>query len=204
MKKMLILLAACSMFALAASEDAVRRLFPEMKDAYLKMDGNKFMTFFHPEYTETHPDKSTASFDSIKEEAARLNAMCAVLLRGSAENSSLMDIMVAVFALNESDMSQELIGQIKKVENTPDGKKLTAEARTTLQEIHKLYLQKIEDIWKHCRIISVTVDGDKATVVYNFLYSGDDGKDVLRTIDAELVKVNGKWLLKKEVYRPQQ
>ena len=80
----------------------------------------------------------------------------------------------------------------KEIGNTAEGRQLAVNARNALAAMKKIYTDTIDKEMDSLKIVSITVNGDKACAVY--LITRDNK---LLQIQLDLVKVNGKWLAEK-------
>lgn len=193
MNKLLLPLLLLGSITLFASEEAVKEVLKDLHKYQLEMNGTQMLTLYHPSYTEVDADGKRISYAELKEEMAELDAMRKVITKATLPEATLLEIVSAVFVMNESEITPELRETINEVQNHADGKKLAAESAKTLEEIHKIYIDSVEDFWKSCEIVSVAVEKESAQMVYRM--KDPDGKTILEyTVD--LIKINNKWLIK--------
>ena len=117
-------------------------------------------------------------------------------MKATLPDASLLEIVSAVFVMNESEMTPELRETINSLEDNAEGRKLAVESAKTLSEIHRIYLEAVRELWAGCEVVEVNVDKDAAQLVYRMKESGAER---VNEYTLELEKVNGKWLIKKSV-----
>ena len=87
---------------------------------------------------------------------------------------------------------------ISELQNSAEGKKLASESAKTLEEIRRIYLESVEDVWKSCEVLSVIVEKDSARINCRMKNSNIDR---LADYTFDLIRVNDKWLIKKCVIK---
>ncbi|MBQ4328937.1 MAG: hypothetical protein IJC27_04345 [Lentisphaeria bacterium] len=196
MKKIFVLLLIFCGFPLFASEDAVKQVLKDMEKFQLEMNGSAMLELYHPAYVEIDLEGNKTAYSQIKDNMQELDAMRQVIMKATLPDASLLEIVSAVFVMNESEMTPELRETINSLEDNAEGRKLAVESAKTLSEIHRIYLEAVRELWAGCEVISVKVDKDLAQLVYKMKESGSDR---INEYTLELEKVNGKWLIKKSV-----
>lgn len=198
MKKLLISLLFLGGTALFASEEAVKAVLKDLQKCQMEMNGTQMLALYHPAYTENDSEGKSISYAELKEETAELDAMRKVIEKATLPDADLLAIVTAVFVLNESELTPELRASISELQNSAEGKKLAAESAKTLEEIRRIYLESVEDVWKSCKILSVTVEKDSARINCRMKNSNIDR---LADYTFDLIRVNDKWLIKKCVIK---
>ena len=198
MKKLLISLLILGGTALFASEEAVTAVLKDLQKYQMEMNGSQMLTLYHPAYSETDSEGKNISYAELKEEMAELDAMRKVIEKATLPDADLLSIVSAVFVLNESELTPELRASISELQNSAEGKKLASESAKTLEEIRRIYLESVEDVWKSCEVLSVIVEKDSARINCRMKNSNIDR---LADYTFDLIRVNDKWLIKKCVIK---
>ena len=196
MKKLMILFSAVFILTAAATEDSVKLVLKDMEKFRSEMNGSAILELLHPAYVEIDAEGNKKEYAQIKDEMLQLDAMRKVITQATMPEASLLDIVSAVFAMSQNEMTPELRETINSLENSVEGKKLAAESAKILSDIHSMYLESERKMWAGSEVISVKVDKESAQLVFKIKAQDSERIDEC-TLDME--KVNGKWLVKKSV-----
>ena len=106
MKKIFVLLLIfCGIF-LRASETAVTQILKDMEKFQLEMNGSSMLELYHPAYVEIDLEGNKTAYAQIKETMQELDAMRQVITKATLPEASLLEIVSAVFVMNESEMTR--------------------------------------------------------------------------------------------------
>ena len=195
MKKFLLAAAAVLLtvsFCFAGEKEEVMKVIDGLYNHARDLNGSALLAQVTDDYTEINEDGEKIDHEEFKKITADLTRMKEIIAKGSAPRATLADIAMAIAALDDSEADAEMLALAKEVGNTPEGKKLADTMRKTLAEMLKIYTDTIDQVSNSLKIVSITVNGDKACAVYRITR---DNK--LLQIQLDLVKVNGKWLAEK-------
>lgn len=193
MKKFLALVVSFFMiFSLSASEEAaVKKVLDDFFSCIAEFNGTGVIKLLHPEFVD-EDDEGKADFEEMKEYCGQLDMMGRVFKKATAPDATLLDVVMGIFSLQEEKLTDDEIAAVKALENTPEGKKLKAEYVSALQEMKKMSIEETMAEAKTVKIDSIKIDGNSARMVFTVTVDG-----VLEYNVWDLVKVDGKWLLKK-------
>jgi hypothetical protein len=173
----------------------VYKLLEKIDEEYKKSDKQKYLDDENIEENDGDDDTkyNVRSFSSL---------LFAAILYENVNNTKNVNHffnMVKVedfkrenLVLSEEKLTDDKIKAVKDMENTPEGKKLKAEYVSALQEMKKMSIEETMAEARSVKIDSIKIDGNTARMVFTVTVDG-----VLEYNVWDLVKVDGRWLLKK-------
>ena len=190
MKKFAILLLtaflACPLFA---SEAEIRNILVEIKNCTRNMQFDKILALTATDYMGKTSDGKALTYERISQ-LPKLTALC------NDPDSKLSDLLITAAILAGQKPNEQQIAEIKAHDDTPQGKELAA----IMKKQYKDLLENQKEMFKQAadsfKIISIKVNGDTATAVYNDF---NPVKKRNQQTTATFAKRNGKWLLVREV-----
>ena len=190
MKKFAILLLtaflACPLFA---SEAEIRNILVEIKNCTRNMQFDKILALTATDYMGKTSDGKALTYERISQ-LPKLTALC------HDPDSKLSDLLITAAILAGQKPNEQQIAEIKAHDDTPQGKELAA----IMKKQYKDLLENQKEMFKQAadsfKIISIKVNGDTATAVYNDF---NPVKKRNQQTTATFAKRNGKWLLVREV-----
>lgn len=190
MKKFAILLLtaflACPLFA---SEAEIRNILVEIKNCTRNMQFDKMLALTATDYMGKTSDGKALTYEQISQ-LPKLTALC------NDPDSKLSDVLITAAILAGQKPNEQQIAEVKAHDDTPQGKELAA----IMKKQYKDLLENQKEMFKQAadsfKIISIKVNGDTATAVYNEF--NPVKKRNLQTTGT-FAKRNGKWLLVREV-----
>jgi len=190
MKKFAILLLtaflACPLFA---SEAEIRNILVEIKNCTRNMQFDKILALTATDYMGKTSDGKALTYERISQ-LPKLTALC------NDPDSKLSDLLITAAILAGQKPNEQQIAEVKAHDDTPQGKELAA----IMKKQYKDLLENQKEMFKQAadsfKIISIKVNGDTATAVYNDF---NPVKKRNQQTTATFAKRNGKWLLVREV-----
>ena len=190
MKKFAILLLtaflACPLFA---SEAEIRNILVEIKNCTRNMQFDKILALTATDYMGKTSDGKALTYERISQ-LPKLTALC------NDPDSKLSDLLITAAILAGQKPNEQQIAEVKAHDDTPQGKELAA----VMKKQYKDLLENQKEMFKQAadsfKIISIKVNGDTATAVYNDF---NPVKKRNQQTTATFAKRNGKWLLVREV-----
>ncbi|MBR2625759.1 MAG: hypothetical protein IKD23_05100 [Lentisphaeria bacterium] len=193
MKKFfLILSTVLSVSVFAAAESEVRGFINDLFCNLRAMNGQTLLAQVTKNYVEIDEEGTKINYDEFADITKAVTNMGKVIDKGLSPQAKLPDILLAVSELEESQIDPATLALAKEIGNTAEGRQLAVNARNALAAMKKIYTDTIDKEMDSLKIVSITVNGDKACAVYRIIR---DNK--LLQIQLDLVKVNGKWLAEK-------
>lgn len=189
MKKFAILLLtaflACPLFA---SEAEIRNILVEIKNCTRNMQFDKILALTATDYMGKTSDGKALTYERISQ-LPKLTALC------NDPDSKLSDLLITASILVGQKPNEQQIAELKAHDDTPQGKELAA----IMKKRYKDLLENQKEMFKQAadsfKIISIKVNGDTATAVYND-FNPVRKRNQQNT--ATFAKRNGKWLLVRE------
>ena len=193
MKKFSIFLTSVLfLFTIHATEKAVIKANEDYRKAFINFDKNKILSFVHPDYEEISPE-------GIKIDLAVAEKFATLTELALKDQLSLSDIMELTSIAKGLPYSDEMRKNAENLEKTEEGKKIMA----AMTPVVRMLQQKAKDMlkgfaadWETFKLISCTVNGDNAKLIFSMRNSM---KNVVERIECDWVKVNRKWLIKKSI-----
>ena len=190
MKKFAILLLtaflACPLFA---SEAEIRNILVEIKNCTRNMQFDKILALTATDYMGKTSDGKALTYERISQ-LPKLTALC------NDPDSKLSDLLITAAILAGQKPNEQQIAEVKAHDDTPQGKELAA----IIKKQYKDLLENQKEMFKQAadsfKIISIKVNGDTATAVYNDF---NPVRKRNQQTTATFAKRNGKWLLVREV-----
>lgn len=190
MKKFAILLLtaflACPLFA---SEAEIRNILVEIKNCTRNMQFDKILALTATDYMGKTSDGKALTYERISQ-LPKLTALC------NDPDSKLSDLLITAAILAGQKPNEQQIAEVKAHDDTPQGKELAA----IMKKQYKDLLENQKEMFKQAadsfKIISIKVNGDTATAVYNDF---NPVRKRNQQTTATFAKRNGKWLLVREV-----
>ena len=190
-----VLLASAGVFA-NSEEAAVKQVLTDSYKFIREMDVRGVLTLCHPEYVEVAADGEKFTYSSLQEMIPEYENMRKAILKGTAPGAGLLDVICAIAALDDDQVTDDVIKLCREMENTQDGKKLLEESRKALSAMHKEYLAHVDKESSSVEIQSVSIDKDNAVLIFSAI-GADSGKKEETTL--KMVKVDSKWLIKESI-----
>lgn len=189
MKKFAILLLtaflACPLFA---NEAEIRNILIEIKNCTRNMQFDKILALTATDYMGKTSDGKALTYERISQ-LPKLTALC------NDPDSKLSDLLITAAILAGQKPNEQQIAEVKAHDDTPQGKELAA----IMKKQYKDLLENQKEMFKQAadsfKIISIKVNGDTATAVYNDF---NPVKKRNQQTTATFAKRNGKWLLVRE------
>lgn len=193
MKKLLSIVAlALLTITLCATEKAVIKAHEDYCKAFIALDMEKVFSLTHPEF-------ATISSQGRKIDFAAAKRLAKVIELTKKPNLSLADIMEMTSIVKGQPFTDEMRKNAEAMEKTEDGKQLMAFMKPMIGTL-KAQTQEVQNNfaadWKTFKLLSCTVKGDSAKLIYTMHNST---KNVDERTETDWVKVNGKWLIKKSI-----
>ena len=188
----LALLMTTAVFALNANEAALKQTIVDYYKAQAELDGNKALSFCHKEYQTTSAKGKTLDYAQVKTLCKAMDIMKKI----SGPNWTVLDF-VELHALQQGKELTPAERELYTTMNNDPTVRKQLEAIVKLAQVElNATQQKIAQANKTIKFISVQINNDKANVVYTM---NDFTSGKLEKITADYVKINGKWLVIKEV-----
>ncbi|MBQ9804190.1 MAG: hypothetical protein IJW35_05025 [Lentisphaeria bacterium] len=161
MKKFAILLLnaflACPLFA---SEAEIRNILVEIKNCTRNMQFDKILALTATDYMGKTSDGKALTYERISQ-LPKLTALC------NDPDSKLSDLLITAAILVGQKPNEQQIAELKAHDDTPQSKELAA----IMKKRYKDLLENQKEMFKQAadsfKIISIKVNGDTATAVYN-------------------------------------
>lgn len=192
MKKFFFILSAVLSVSVFATESEVRDFINDLFCNLRAMNGQNLLAQVTKNYVEIDEEGTKISYDEFADITKAVTNMGKVIDKGLSPQAKLPDILLAVSELEESQIDPATFALAKEIGNTAEGRQLAVNARNALAAMKKIYTDTIDKEMDSLKIVSITVNGNKACAVY--LITRDNK---LLQIQLDLVKVNGKWLAEK-------
>ena len=192
MKKFFFILSTVLSVSVFAAESEVRDFINDLFCNLRAMNGQNLLAQVTKNYVEIDEEGTKISYDELADITKAVTNMGKVIDKGLYPQAKLPDILLAVSELEESQIDPATFALAKEIGNTAEGRQLAVNARNALAAMKKIYTDTIDKEMDSLKIVSITVNGDKACAVY--LITRDNK---LLQIQLDLVKVNGKWLAEK-------
>ena len=189
---MLLLIGGGSIFA---SESAVRQLHREYLQMQTELDVEKAFSLLHPSFIEISATGKEIKYERIKRLGAAMSFMKNVLY----QKITLVEFMEFYAAIRGHQLTDAERKHFRELEKTPEGQKMMEQLVPVIREIKDeldAHVKKFKESLNTYRVISCKVSGNTADLVYTIK---DIDSDKMRHCTTSFIKVNGKWLLTKNI-----
>ena len=186
-------------FVLCATEADVTNTFKEYMGNITEMKVKKALTYLDDSFTETSSDGKVLSLADMKKMLPMFD-MVEKVLNGTiaVEDIFALQMMIAGQTVDMNDIR----ARIKQLESTEEGKKMLAQIKSQMTIMTKESIEETKNnvakAWKTFKVISCKVNGDSAEIVFEMQHPASGMMEITTT---DMIKVNGKWLIKKSVSR---
>lgn len=202
MKKLFLMLAAIFMAtAVYAGEAAVLEKQRQLLQLLADFELDKALELLHPEYVEVDTDGGVTTRDK----AVMIAELYKITQKIMAGNAKLSDFMLLVTVASGREVTAEMRQQFLAMDNAPDAAEKQALIRGQVMPYMTQYNNSLATLKSQMqsalntyKVISCAVNGSEAKVIYE-IREIDSEKIEIR--EADWIKVDGKWLCKKEVCR---
>ena len=202
MKKLFIIcIAVLSGMGLFGNEAAVLQANEDMHQAMMAFDLDKALTFLHPEYVEINSDGGVFS----REQAVMITEMFNITQKIIAGKGKLSDFMMIISLASGKEVTAEMRRSFLAMDNSPEAAEQLAAIRSNMMGGVTILSNKLEEIqnrmrevWKTYKVISCTVSGNEARLVFEMQ---DFNSDKMEIHESDWVKIDGRWLCKKDAAR---
>ena len=202
MKKLFIIcIAVLSGMGLFGNEAAVLQANEDMHQAMMAFDLDKALTFLHPEYVEINSDGKVFS----REQAVMITEMFKITQKIIAGKGKLSDFMMIISLASGKEVTAEMRRSFLAMDNSPEAAEQLAAIRSNMMGGVTILSNKLEEIqirmrevWKTYKVISCTVSGNEARLVFEMQ---DFNSDKMEIHESDWVKIDGRWLCKKDASR---
>lgn len=208
MKKFFTMLIAAATLlttnALSANEDAVKAVITDMMNKCATLDFAGALSHLTKDYQMIDASGTTKSYEKVAAEGMQYDKFIKPFLTIRKQIESTNDLITIM------EMFEKVTGHKTTAQDKEALKKLPAEQQKTLvtkikQDMNKAFAQLDEGIADakkfrdSAQFVSVKIEGDNATAVYTVVKTFIKGQQKL-TNTTTLVKQNGKWMIRKEVW----
>ena len=195
MKRFLMMLVLCTaVFSLRADDQAeLKKICSDYHQFIINGTFDRILPFIHKEFQ--HKDSNGKTLDYAK--VQRLAAVYRSWQKASKPTASLADIMEFAMFVQGQEFDSSMRKEFDAIEGTDKGKELKAQYQMMIGVAGmklKAERAKMAAAWKTFKIISVTVQGNTAKLIYEMK---DTETPKTERSEWDMVKVNGKWLIKK-------
>lgn len=204
MKKFFAMLIAAAALlttnALSANEDAVKAVITDMMNKCATLDFAGALSHLTRDYQVIDADGTTKSYKKIAGEAKAYHNFIKPFLAMKKQLEATDDLLTLM------EMFEKVSGHKTSAQDKEALKRLSAEQQKTMvakikKDLNKAFSQLDEmtaEAKKFCssmQFVSVTIEGNNATAVYTVMKKQEKLKNT-----TSLIKQNGKWMIRKEVW----
>lgn len=185
-------------FVLCATEADVTNTFKEYMGNMAELKVKKALTYLDDSFTETSSDGKVLSLTDMKK-MVPLFDIAEKIPNGTIAVEDILALQMMM--LGQTVDMNDIRARIKQLESTEEGKKMLAQIKsqiTMMEESIKETKNNVAKAWKTFKVISCKVNGDSAEIVFEMQHPASGMMEITTT---DMIKVNGKWLIKKSVSR---
>ena len=190
--------------ALSANEDAVKAVITDMMNKCATLDFAGALSHLTRDYQVIDASGTTKNYEKVAAEGMQYDKFIKPILAIRKQLEKTDDLIALM------EMFEKITGHKTTAQDKEALKKLPAEQQKALvakikQDMNKAFTQLDEGIADgkkfrdSAQFVSVKIEGDKATAVYTVVKTFIKGQQKL-TNTTTLIKQNGKWMIRKEVW----
>lgn len=193
MKKIFTLFAVLfAGLALNANEALLKQTVMDYHKAQASLDGVKSLTYIHKNYQATSAKGEKIDYVKVQQICKAMP----LLVKLTGPNWTVTDFMEINALMQGKELTAAERQQAEALNNNPQVKQQIAAAIPQVKLMISQMQQQMQASLKTLTIDSIKVNGSKAVVVYTMKALESDK---LEQTTADWVKVNGKWMVIKEV-----
>lgn len=188
----------------SANEDAVKAVITDMMNKCATLDFAGVLSHLTKDYQVIDEYGTTKNYKEIAAEGMEYDKVIKPILAIRKQLEKTDDLIALM------EMFEKVSGHKTSAQDKEALKKLSAEQQKTMvakikQDMNKVFTQIDEGIADgkkfrdSAQFVSVKIEGDNATAVYTVVKTFIKGQQKL-TNTTTLIKQNGKWMIRKEVW----
>lgn len=188
----------------SANEDAVKAAITDMMNKCATLDFAGALSHLTKDYQVIDADGTTKNYEKVAAEGMQYDKFIKPILAIRKQLEKTDDLIALM------EMFEKITGHKTTAQDKEALKKLPAEQQKALvakikQDLNKAFAQLDEGIADgkkfrdSAQFVSVKIEGDNATAVYTVVKTFIKGQQKL-TNTTTLIKQNGKWMIRKEVW----
>lgn len=188
----------------SANEDAVKAVITDMMNKCATLDFAGALSHLTRDYQVIDADGTTKSYKEIAAEGMQYDKFIKPFLAMKKQLEATDDLLTLM------EMFEKITGHKTSAQDKEALKRLSAEQQKTMvakikKDLNKAFAQLDEGIADgkkfrdSAQFVSVKIEGDNATAVYTVVKTFIKGQQKL-TNTTTLIKQNGKWMIRKEVW----
>jgi hypothetical protein len=167
-------------------EEQVRQTLTEYTQCIGNLDMEKMIEMHHEDFDYS----PMGGKENVKKMAKAIKAMKKIL-NGNMKPSEVVKLAAEMEGRTVTDAE---MAQVKKLDGTPEGDRIVKDIALKVRPVYEVMSKQIKRGMDNCKINDIKVNGNVATAV---IETPIPDTDKIEKADIELVKVDGKWLIKK-------